>query len=307
MESRFGHDFSQVRVHTDARAAESARAVDAAAYTVGRHLVFGADRYSPTMESGRRLLAHELIHSVQQGFASDPRPQRVDAPGTALERQADDVAEEVLGGVSRSVGHALAIPPAVQSTSLQREEAESPKIDLPAPQEEIRVPYAVTARETVPPDCRNHSLVLSWEGETCCSNRGFPDPGATRGKGEKECCNTFPPFVDRASTQRGFDGAASCKPRYLGFSATVTPEDTSRPAVRVICTDTRANNNEVIELGPRAALKAYGNTHLKERGKVCYETGQPGTCYVKTDCNETVHPKESQCLAPGCRKTAAPK
>src|SRR5512134_563730 len=66
MEPRFGHDFSGVRVHTDARAAESARAVQALAYTVGRDIVFGDQRYSPQTSPGRRLLAHELTHTLQQ-------------------------------------------------------------------------------------------------------------------------------------------------------------------------------------------------------------------------------------------------
>lgn len=66
MEPRFGHDFSQVRVHTDTRAAESARAVNALAYTVGRDVVFGAGQYVPGSTRGERLLAHELTHVVQQ-------------------------------------------------------------------------------------------------------------------------------------------------------------------------------------------------------------------------------------------------
>ena len=68
--ARFGHDFSHVRVHTDAAAAESARAVNALAYTVGRDIVFDAGRYDPASIAGRRLLAHELTHVVQQGGAN---------------------------------------------------------------------------------------------------------------------------------------------------------------------------------------------------------------------------------------------
>ncbi|MBK1701467.1 eCIS core domain-containing protein [Thiococcus pfennigii] len=66
MESRFGHDFGRVRVHCDAAAARSAREVDAAAYTVGHDLVFGAGRYDVDTTQGRRLIAHELTHVVQQ-------------------------------------------------------------------------------------------------------------------------------------------------------------------------------------------------------------------------------------------------
>jgi hypothetical protein len=67
MEPRFGHDFSRVRVHTGANAEQSARDVNAHAYTVGRDIVFGAGRFAPATPSGRRLLAHELTHVVQQG------------------------------------------------------------------------------------------------------------------------------------------------------------------------------------------------------------------------------------------------
>ena len=70
MEARFGHDLSRVRVHADARAAESADAVDAAAYAVGPHVVFGPGRYRPEAAPGRELLAHELAHTVQQQSAS---------------------------------------------------------------------------------------------------------------------------------------------------------------------------------------------------------------------------------------------
>jgi hypothetical protein len=66
-EQRFVRDFGRVRVHADAQAAASARAVDAHAYTVGNHVVFGASRYAPNTAAGRRLLAHELTHVVQQG------------------------------------------------------------------------------------------------------------------------------------------------------------------------------------------------------------------------------------------------
>jgi hypothetical protein len=66
-EPRFGYDFSQVRVHTDATAAETARALNARAFTVGRDVVFGAGQYAPETSQGKKLLAHELTHVVQQG------------------------------------------------------------------------------------------------------------------------------------------------------------------------------------------------------------------------------------------------
>jgi hypothetical protein len=65
-EPRFGHDFSRVRVHNDAKAADTAHAVSARAFTVGRDIVFGNGQYAPDTKGGRRLMAHELAHVVQQ-------------------------------------------------------------------------------------------------------------------------------------------------------------------------------------------------------------------------------------------------
>lgn len=66
MEPRFGHDFSRVRVHTDQQASKSARALNASAYTVGQNIIFDGGRYAAGTDSGRRLLAHELAHVIQQ-------------------------------------------------------------------------------------------------------------------------------------------------------------------------------------------------------------------------------------------------
>ena len=99
MESRFGHDFSRVRVHDDAVAAESARAVAARAYTVGEHVVFGAGMYAPRSADGQRLLAHELTHVLQQGDTVQTAPvAEISQPGDAGEREADEIAERVMGG-----------------------------------------------------------------------------------------------------------------------------------------------------------------------------------------------------------------
>ena len=68
-ESRFGVDFSKVRIHADAQAADSAADVAAKAYTVGTNVVFGSGQYAPDSTTGARLLAHELTHVVQQGAA----------------------------------------------------------------------------------------------------------------------------------------------------------------------------------------------------------------------------------------------
>lgn len=89
-----GHDFGSVRVHTSERAAQSAKALSARAYTVGRDVVFAAGRYDPRSEAGRRLLAHELTHVRQQADATPSGPLRVvDSP--AAEAEADRAARTV--------------------------------------------------------------------------------------------------------------------------------------------------------------------------------------------------------------------
>ncbi len=98
MEPRFGFDFSGVRVHTDARAAESARTVNALAYTVGRDVVFGEGEYAPGTSEGRRLLAHELTHVVQQGSDTLQGKLNIDEPGDRYEREADQVAGAMISG-----------------------------------------------------------------------------------------------------------------------------------------------------------------------------------------------------------------
>jgi hypothetical protein len=83
MERRFGHDFGNVRVHLDARAAASAGSVNALAYTVGSDIVFRAGAFAPDDSSGRQLLAHELTHVVQQSHLGTAR-------GQPLQRQPDE-------------------------------------------------------------------------------------------------------------------------------------------------------------------------------------------------------------------------
>ncbi|VVB95211.1 Uncharacterised protein [uncultured archaeon] len=118
MEPRFGHDFSKVRVHTDAKAAESARAVNAMAYTVGQNVVFGANLYVPGSTEGQRLLAHELTHVVQQQKAGSIHEQyklQISEPLGSEEYEAEKFANKV---ICNSDGIENSITPVSQS--LQR-------------------------------------------------------------------------------------------------------------------------------------------------------------------------------------------
>jgi len=105
MESRFGYDFSRVRVHADSSAGESARAVDALAYTVGRDVVFAPGQYAPSTTTGARLLAHELAHVVQQssGAASLQPRLEIGRPDDPAELEADRAAERAMSGDTASL------------------------------------------------------------------------------------------------------------------------------------------------------------------------------------------------------------
>ena len=94
MESRLGADFSAVRIHRDARAAHASSALNAAAFTVGNQIHFGAGRFNPGSGEGRELIAHELTHTIQQGAAPQsqrqiqrsPAPQVVERSAPAVQR-----------------------------------------------------------------------------------------------------------------------------------------------------------------------------------------------------------------------------
>ncbi len=124
MEERFGEDFSGVRIHRDARAADSARAVNAHAYTVGNDIVFQSGRYDPDSGSGRRTLVHELTHVVQQRSGPvDGTPVgggiRVSHPSDSFELAAAQNAERLM---SSAVPEPVAPSPAVP---IQREASEA--------------------------------------------------------------------------------------------------------------------------------------------------------------------------------------
>lgn len=122
-EPRFGHDFSQVRVHTDAKAAESTQAMNASAYTVGRDVIFGRGQYTPDNVKGCRLLAHELTHVVQQGGrASALDAHTVVSPNdTPYEQEAHQAADRYLEDKTLSPF----FTPALTGPLLQRDELTS--------------------------------------------------------------------------------------------------------------------------------------------------------------------------------------
>lgn len=125
-EPRFGYDFSRVRIHADARAAESARAVGAAAYAVGSDIVFRNGLYSPGTEAGRALLAHELTHVIQQTPRLSRQPAESGATGDAAktQRSASDrlaaLAAHVEGFANQAESRVNALGPGADVDAIRR-------------------------------------------------------------------------------------------------------------------------------------------------------------------------------------------
>jgi hypothetical protein len=174
MESRFGHDFSQVRVHTDTKAATSARAMYALAYTLGHDVVFGSGQYAPHTSAGQRLVAHELTHVVQQSAAGDHIATRgVASDSSPDELEAASTAEAVLAG------RAL---PTIAPARFQLQRQAAPYIKR------------ITVHLTPP-----QSADLEWRGTaptgasgsdhfTVSTGKGYGDPLDPRGTCTRSCC-----------------------------------------------------------------------------------------------------------------------
>src|SRR3989440_999021 len=123
MESRLGADFSDVRVHTDAKASESAQSVQAYAYTVGSDVVFQSGKYEPESDSGKRMLAQELTHVVQQRsgpVAGTPAPGgiQISHPSDRFEQAAETSADRVMSSAPATAPPSVA---AAGPASVQRE------------------------------------------------------------------------------------------------------------------------------------------------------------------------------------------
>ena len=107
MESRFGQDFSAVRVHTEGLANEWAQSLNASAFTTGRDIFFAPGKYALRTTDGQKLLAHELTHVVQQRNGTSLEGISIGASGDNFEREADAAAEAAIGGATvRVVGSA---------------------------------------------------------------------------------------------------------------------------------------------------------------------------------------------------------
>lgn len=173
MEPRFHSDFSHVRVYSDEAANDSARAMNALAYTAGHQIVFGAGQYAPQSAAGRRTLAHELAHVVQQTSGRAEAGGIADAEST-LEGEADAVAEQVVSG-SRVQCLSNTHP------SIQRQTAPyitKVTVNL-TPPESATLQWSGTAPSTAP----------GSDSFTVSTGKGYSDPGDAPGTCTRTCCS----------------------------------------------------------------------------------------------------------------------
>lgn len=135
MEGRLGYDFSDVRVHTDSAASESAKAVNAHAYTAGANIVFQRDQYAPDTDAGKRTLAHELTHVIQQ--KSGPVDGTPAGGGISLSDPSDRFEREAVASADRVMSQPAAVdsggaavqrcgPGCDDGEAVQRQEAAPP-------------------------------------------------------------------------------------------------------------------------------------------------------------------------------------
>jgi len=168
MEPRFGHNFSQVRIHTDEAAAASAQSVNALAYTVGQQVVFDDAHYAPQTAAGRRLIAHELAHVVQQSGTT---------VAVANERHLEAEADRVEAAVMSND----AAPPIMArsgSTLLKKDgagQAQPPQPVAPVPPSQRQQLIIETARSAAA--IRAQVALMRLRGIVPPGPQGRPDPG----------------------------------------------------------------------------------------------------------------------------------
>ncbi|MFC7547733.1 DUF4157 domain-containing protein [Plantactinospora sp. GCM10030261] len=153
MEARFGQDFGDVRVHTDGAAHESARAVNAQAYTVGSNIVFQRDRYDPGSDNGRHMLAHELTHVVQQRTGPVDGTEagggvRLSDPADRFEREAVANADRLMSGPAPAAPVAAApAGPAVQRVAADGVDHAAPTVQREETEEEDKTAQTYVQRQ----------------------------------------------------------------------------------------------------------------------------------------------------------------
>ena len=253
MERHFGHDFSQVRVHADTRAAASVREVHARAWTVGRHIAFGSGRYQPEAPSGRRLLAHELAHVVQQrnsaanlasafGTAEGQPRATADSEIKTLQvpgEQAEQLLQRDVEGAG-TVADSPSPPPADTAGAVP---AQSPPATGPATPTLSVTPAATLTR-----------------GDTLTATIGFtPRAGETKNIVAWRYATPNQGSVTRAATEASFQtnwSGAMALSGTLEVDYTVTPAGSAASAVSTLTQGVTVNDRSGAPWAAAADLRA---------------------------------------------------
>jgi hypothetical protein len=261
MESRLGHDFSRVRVHTDAQAAESATAVNSLAYTVGRNVVFGAGQYRPDTAAGKRLLAHELTHVLQQSRGVQTK-LAISQPGDQYEQEADRVADAVIG---RTGSHARAAGSLhATGATLQRKNGDEKK------------------KEAAPP-------VPSWTVDELKKMLGACDGGLGIWAKAKKANNDKDPIIKSGKTTSGG----------VTVGDTITLEETSDRCIAVqVLIQELSNMSRTKDFTKLTKDAAAGDLSREDfiRGfeKIEYESGVKNVLTAFDACKDTWKCKTSE-------------
>jgi len=177
-ESRFARDFGHVRIHRDAGAARSAAAVGAAAYTVGDHVVFGSGRYDVASDQGQRLIAHELVHTMQQGSrAPDAGPLPVIGPAEPAEQEAERLAQVAMGQTLATGGALTPDPSMPASYPLLTLQSGNRGVARQAQHQQQPVPLEEAEANRIPPADR-HGLEIAAAGEIALAFTAFSNATA---------------------------------------------------------------------------------------------------------------------------------
>jgi len=197
-EPRFARDFSSVRVHSDVPAAESARAVNALAYTVGNDIVFANGRYAPQTSAGRHLLAHELTHTVQQQRGLPALSRAVDGGDSLddarLESEAEAVASEITSEENEETAEVTSFDPVQDAIALGearparvatgRKPKPAPRLDLKKPK--IK-PKANPCTRDIFFEGTCQDLVTGAADRCCDPDNGLPNPKREKDIEGKPC------------------------------------------------------------------------------------------------------------------------
>ncbi len=225
MESRFDCDFSRVRIHKDAEASQSAQAIDAMAYSLDQHIVFDNKQYTPKTISGQRLLAHELVHTLQNSISPDTKPELLKLSSTSdpTEQQANRIAKAVIQYSSKIPVIQTGQPNKIQRMKigegkppLWETEEGNAQLEKISEKEAATVNAAIQLVKAVAHDQEQFSNCHDFFTENC------PNGDSLKNTFDRAVLWKFPPDAEETGGARAIAGKKDIAITYLGFRADAT-------------------------------------------------------------------------------------